>query len=62
MTTSTCKSPTLGLVATERQRHMTQVEELTQEVCRARRDEISEPAHDQLRLRVLVSLRVGAGA
>ena len=46
----------------ERQGHATQVEELAQFVCRSHWDEISDPARDQLRLRVLDSLGVALGA
>jgi 2-methylcitrate dehydratase len=46
----------------ERQAQPTQVEELAQFVCRSRWDEISGPARDQLRLRVLDSLGCALGA
>ena len=42
--------------------HATQVEELAQFVCRSRWDQISEPAREQLKLRVLDSLGVALGA
>jgi 2-methylcitrate dehydratase len=42
--------------------HATRVEELAQFVCRSRWDEISEPAREQLKLRVLDSLGVALGA
>ena len=46
----------------ESRNHATQVEKLAQFVCRARWDEISEPARDQLKLRVLDSFGVALGA
>ena len=46
----------------ERQDHPTRVEELAQFVCRSRWDDISEPAREQLKLRVLDSLGVALGA
>ena len=45
----------------ECQGHATQVEELARFVCRSRWEEISEPAREQLKLRVLDSLGVRAG-
>ena len=46
----------------ERRDHPTRVEELAQFVCRSRWDDISEPAREQLKLRVLDSLGVALGA
>ena len=46
----------------ECQNHATRVEQLARFVCRSRWDEISEPAREQLKLRVLDSLGVALGA
>ena len=63
MTTSTSNVATAEPACDlERQGHATQVEELARFVCRSRWDEISGPARDQLRLRVLDSLGVALGA
>ncbi|MGI8557898.1 MAG: MmgE/PrpD family protein [Solirubrobacteraceae bacterium] len=47
---------------TSRHRRPSQVEELARFVCRSRWEEISEPAREQLKLRVLDSLGVALGA
>jgi 2-methylcitrate dehydratase len=63
MTTSTSNIAKAGPGCDlERQSHATQVEELAQFVCRSHWDEMSGPARDQLRLRVLDSLGVALGA
>jgi 2-methylcitrate dehydratase len=63
MTTSTSNVAKAGPGCDlDRQSHATQVEELARFVCRSRWDEISGPARDQLRLRVLDSLGVALGA
>jgi 2-methylcitrate dehydratase len=46
----------------ESSNHATRVEELAQFVCRSRWDEISKPAREQLKLRVLDSLGAALGA
>lgn len=46
----------------ESKSHATQIEELSRFVCRSRWDEISEPAREQLKLRVLDSFGVALGA
>jgi 2-methylcitrate dehydratase len=63
MTTSTSNVAKAGHDCNlERQGHPTQVEELAQFVCRSHWDEISGPAHEQLKLRVLDSLGVALAA
>ena len=63
MTTSTSNVAKVGPDCDlECQSHATQVEELAWFVCRSHWDEISGPAREQLKLRVLDSLGVALGA
>ena len=63
MSTGTSNVAKVGPVCDlESNTHATQVEELAQFVCRSRWGQISEPAREQLKLRVLDSLGVALGA